>query len=145
MHEGLGKAEGQFGPQSPLPGLAMFTDAHWPWRGSGGRNRGVLYSQPVQRGHPQAGLEAGPLDWHQQRALRTWLSWSRLRVTASTAKSQSLVGRGLGTVQTFVRVVQQGREQKVAGALFPRSKAGGIVVTGVGAWHVGKLWALGSR
>ena len=42
---------------------------------------GVPHCWVVREGNPQAGLEASPLEWHQQRALRAWLSsshWSQL-------------------------------------------------------------------
>lgn len=123
LHRGLGKAEGPFGPQSPLPGLAMFTDAHWPWRGSGERNRGS-YTASLWGGDTQACGEAGPPDWHQQRALWAWLSWSRLLVTTCAAKSQSLAGRGLGAVGTCVQAQRQGREQEVVGGFSPAPKPG---------------------
>lgn len=66
MHRGLGKTEGLFGPQSPLPGLAMFMDVHWPWRGSGERIGGPTQlacgagtPKPVGRQVPQIGTSRG--------------------------------------------------------------------------------------
>lgn len=83
------------------------------------------YTASLWGGDTQACGEAGPPDWHQQRALWAWLSWSRLLVTTCTAKSQSLVGRGLGAVGTCVQAEQQGREQEVVGGFSPAPKPGG--------------------